>query len=301
MSCDQAKQLWGLALSQPHREVLRAYIDCMEADGFSRPPVRDIAWMTDYNERHIQRITRALEAAGLLIAYPRRGKTTEYQINLSAGTAKPAIDSGVAIVTPDTQIAPQVGGDIPNGVTLDSRGDIARGAIQIAPLDACAQQQDLKAFNTELKDQELKNKDKNTAATADAREALPTHSIQVAVPPIPVPQTLSPSDESLPEPAPIYAFYVDNMRQQVTGIIKDKLVDWIKDVGEQWVRDAIVEAVTHNVPTWAYVEACLESWLKFGRDIPRPSLVKGAGLKRPTTKVAVTASVSLGAPTIRGK
>lgn len=124
----------------------------------------------------------------------------------------------------------------------------------------------------------------------------------VAVAPILVPPPLPPNDEPLPEPAPIYAFYVENMRQQVNGIIKDKLVDWVKDVGEQWVRDAIVEAVTHNVPTWAYAEACLESWVKFGRDKPRPSSVRGAGLKPALVAPApVVASTSLGAPTLRGK
>lgn len=151
--------------------------------------------------------------------------------------------------------------------------------VKSVEIPARGQQPDLESLNAlKLKDQELKDKDKKPDADPRVRE-----------------------DEILPEPPSIYAFYVENMRQQVNGILKDKLVDWVKDVGEQWVRDAITEAVTHNVPTWAYAEACLENWAKFGRDTPRPSSVKGAGLKpapHATVQVAI-ASTSRGAPRIR--
>lgn len=99
------------------------------------------------------------------------------------------------------------------------------------------------------------------------------------------------NQQQQPELPRIYSVYVENMRQQITPIIRDKLVDAVKEFGEPWVEDAIKEAVTHNAKTWAYVESVLDSWAKNGRDSPRPSLVKGAGIT--VSPPTVTASDAL--------
>jgi DnaD/phage-associated family protein len=85
------------------------------------------------------------------------------------------------------------------------------------------------------------------------------------------------SDEPLPETPRIYAVFVENMRQQVTPIIADKLKDYVKELGEQWVEDAIVEAVTHNAKSWAYVETILNRWAKDGRNDTRTDDSKSNG------------------------
>lgn len=88
-------------------------------------------------------------------------------------------------------------------------------------------------------------------------------------------EKLPPAGESSPEPPQIYAFYVENMRQQITPLVRDGLVDAVKTYGEAWVQDAIKEAVFNNVPKWNYVAAILERWGKEGRALPRSASTNG--------------------------
>lgn len=104
-----------------------------------------------------------------------------------------------------------------------------------------------------------------------------TRKEQQPPPPNPIQPTQKISDEPLPETPRIYAVFVENMRQQVTPIVAEKLKDAVKEFGEQWVEDAIVEAVTHNAKSWAYIEKVLDRWAKEGRNTTNDHSSKSNG------------------------
>lgn len=111
-------------------------------------------------------------------------------------------------------------------------------------------------------------------------------------------EKLPPAGEPSPEPPQIYAFYVENIRQQITPLVRDGLVDAVKTYGEAWVQDAIKEAVFNNVPKWNYVAAILERWGKEGRALPRPTASNGKPAnapQQPTSAPYVSPGVDMNA------
>jgi len=54
----------------------------------------------------------------------------------------------------------------------------------------------------------------------------------------------------------------------LTPTIADAIEDWEKDVPEQWMKDAITEAVKNNARNWKYVEAILRRWKSQGSQEP---------------------------------
>lgn len=243
MTCTDAQAIWGLQLTQPKREVLRAYLDRANAEGVSNPTIREIAWMTDYHERHAQRLTRALEADGILIARPVPGKPTEYRFDLSKAAVKPAFGEGVTIVTPDIQIAPHE----MSPLTSDSTPDIPTGDIQIAPLASHTSAG--KSFKTQEQRQEQEQvlKDKSTTTTTT----------------------------NASEQARVFRLYEQNIGV-LAPLIADAIKDAIRTYTAAWVADAIEVAVEHNVRKWAYIASILERWIVDGKNSPRPNTVKGA-------------------------
>lgn len=63
----------------------------------------------------------------------------------------------------------------------------------------------------------------------------------------------------------IFRLYEENIGA-ITPLIAEVLQEDEKLFPMTWIRDAIKEAVEHNVHTWKYVHAILESWQKEGRD-----------------------------------
>lgn len=51
----------------------------------------------------------------------------------------------------------------------------------------------------------------------------------------------------------------------LTSGIKDKISDALNDFSEDWICDAIFEAVSNNVRKWKYVIAILDNWKREGR------------------------------------
>ena len=75
----------------------------------------------------------------------------------------------------------------------------------------------------------------------------------------------------LPEPTPlpierpgIYALYEQNIGL-LSPLIADRLADALLRYPEQWIAEAIGEAVAYNRRSWRYIERILENWATEGR------------------------------------
>ena len=68
--------------------------------------------------------------------------------------------------------------------------------------------------------------------------------------------------ENLPD---IFTLYEQNIGM-LTPLIADELREAEKLYPEDWIRDAIKEAVSRNVRNWRYISAILERWLAEGKD-----------------------------------
>lgn len=62
----------------------------------------------------------------------------------------------------------------------------------------------------------------------------------------------------------MFALYEQNIGL-VTPIIADRLVEALDLYPEQWVRDAIGEAVGYNKRSWRYIQRILQNWAAEGR------------------------------------
>jgi DNA replication protein len=67
------------------------------------------------------------------------------------------------------------------------------------------------------------------------------------------------------EPPDIFSLYEENIGM-LTPMIAEELRDALKVYPENWIRDAIKEAVNHNKRKWSYIAAILERWTAEGRD-----------------------------------
>ncbi|MGD9115786.1 MAG: DnaD domain protein [Dehalococcoidia bacterium] len=81
------------------------------------------------------------------------------------------------------------------------------------------------------------------------------------------PNGLEPKEPALVgEAAPdIFSLYEQNIGM-LTPMIAEELRDAVKSYPENWIRDAIKEAVNHNKRKWSYIAAILENWTAEGRD-----------------------------------
>jgi DNA replication protein len=67
------------------------------------------------------------------------------------------------------------------------------------------------------------------------------------------------------EPPDIFTLYEQNIGM-LTPMIAEELRDALKVYTENWIREAIKEAVNHNKRKWSYISAILERWTAEGRD-----------------------------------
>ena len=51
----------------------------------------------------------------------------------------------------------------------------------------------------------------------------------------------------------------------ITGVLSEKIDDWLNDYPHDWILDAITEAATHGGKSFAYVDAILKSWQSKGK------------------------------------
>jgi len=67
------------------------------------------------------------------------------------------------------------------------------------------------------------------------------------------------------EPPDIFTLYEQNIGM-LTPMIAEELRDALKVYPENWISDAIKEAVSNNKRKWSYISAILERWTTEGRD-----------------------------------
>lgn len=67
------------------------------------------------------------------------------------------------------------------------------------------------------------------------------------------------------EPPDIFSLYEQNIGM-LTPMIAEELRDALKVYPENWISDAIKEAVSNNKRKWSYISAILERWTTEGRD-----------------------------------
>jgi DNA replication protein len=63
----------------------------------------------------------------------------------------------------------------------------------------------------------------------------------------------------------IFSLYEENIGM-LTPMIAEELRDALKEYPQNWIKDAIKEAVNHNKRKWSYISAILERWTAEGRD-----------------------------------
>jgi DNA replication protein len=66
------------------------------------------------------------------------------------------------------------------------------------------------------------------------------------------------------EPPDIFTLYEQNVGM-LTPMVADEMRDALKVYPENWIRDAIKEAVNHSKRKWSYISAILERWSAEGR------------------------------------
>lgn len=96
-------RVWDMVLTPAKQTVLLAYADHADHDGRNiHPGVPLIAWKTGYSERQVRRITKDLEADGVLVPdFTPRGKPTVYHIDYEKGILKPPFERRKRRETPD--------------------------------------------------------------------------------------------------------------------------------------------------------------------------------------------------------
>lgn len=72
------------------------------------------------------------------------------------------------------------------------------------------------------------------------------------------------SSSSTGEAEPILIFYKQEFGK-VTPTIREKLITAKETYSEEWVLEALTEAVTYNKPSWAYADAILKRWQQEGK------------------------------------
>jgi DnaD/phage-associated family protein len=81
------------------------------------------------------------------------------------------------------------------------------------------------------------------------------------------PQSLWPGEETpavRPERPNVFRLYEQNIGF-LTPLIADHLVDALETYPNDWIEDAIAEAVAYNRRSWRYIQRILENWTERGR------------------------------------
>jgi DNA replication protein len=99
----------------------------------------------------------------------------------------------------------------------------------------------------------------NTAADRQAAEKIKDGEIKIAGI-----KTATAEPVNMQEPVNIFAIYEENIGM-LTPMIAEELKDAMKLYPENWIADAIKEAVKQNIRKLSYITAVLERWAKEGR------------------------------------
>ncbi len=121
-----------------------------------------------------------------------------------------------------------------------------RGTILHLALDRDGQTEDIYLLNTES--------DRQTMAKIQAGE-LELSGLKLKEPAL----------INTEEPPDIFSLYEQNIGM-LTPMIAEELRDALKLYPENWISDAIKEAVNNNKRKWSYISAILERWTAEGRD-----------------------------------
>lgn len=95
MSAKQVGKVWEYQFTPAKQQVMLAYADRADHNGeHIEASYPLIAWMTGYSERQVIRISKALEADGVLVVtFRQRGLTNRYRFDWSKATPKPSYEA----------------------------------------------------------------------------------------------------------------------------------------------------------------------------------------------------------------
>ena len=96
MSIKQMARVWERVFTHPEQSVMLALADHADDHGAHiYPSIGLVAWKTGYSVRQVKRVLDKLRSKGVLIvvARARRGRPTEYRINLEAVSSKATFPS----------------------------------------------------------------------------------------------------------------------------------------------------------------------------------------------------------------
>jgi len=144
MNLDMAAKIWRCALPKGcNKLVLQCYTHHLnDQSGLSWPSISRVARMCGMSPRTVQCHVRALQAAGLLRARLRTGRTTRYAIDLSSLTAI-VFESDTVVLDADAQLelTPAVSAEnMPESALTPAENDTK-------PAEICTQTLDLTSKN----------------------------------------------------------------------------------------------------------------------------------------------------------
>jgi hypothetical protein len=246
MSAKVMGAVWDADLPRDQKFILLAYADHAEHDGSNiYPSVPKIAWKTGYSERQVQRITKELIDAKIMVRMGDSHLGTHlYRINMKAlpqreeyvsqRRGRPNNGDNMSPISEDN-------GDIPaqNGDILAKNGDIAMSPEP--------------SFNPSIKPKR--------SSSVPKAETLPEPKQPPTPPPAPV-------EEPLPLRPDIYTLY-----EQELGALTPMLAQMLdlieRDYPQGWFADAVKEAKLSSSRgvSLKYVDAILKRWKSEGRSV----------------------------------
>jgi DnaD/phage-associated family protein len=225
MSATVCARVWELPLPRDQKLVLLAYADHASHDGTNiYPSVYLVARKSGYSERSVQKITRALQAAGWLLPDGRGPmQTNRWRFPLERCAAAPLEAAG----TRDPESADVVVAGA--GVSRFAQ------AVHSAPTKGEAE------------------------FTPGVNPAAPKPSLQPSLEPEEEDES-QPAEKRI---AALSQLYEQNIGA-ITPLIADSLRLAAEEFPAAWYRPAFAAAARNNVRRWSYVQAVLDGWRRNG-------------------------------------
>ena len=145
----------------------------------------------------------------------------------------------------DKTLAPSLGEDITERVEALEKG--LRGVVEKGIL-----------ITTEVEAEGLRNQLYMLNTPTAARDLTRIQSRDIDFGRVPVDVT---AGEARPN---IFSLYEDNIGP-LTPLVSDELNDALDNYSEEWIAEAIQEAVKYEARSWRYIEAILKKWKTEGR------------------------------------
>ncbi len=218
-----------------------------------------------WGESTIKRELRTLLAKGLLSTRPRSSASAAAAYRFEPAAVQAAVNAWAARDknTPWDENNPPVRQKHPTGEVKITHGRDENnppvrqkhptGEMNLThPWDESDQRNPLDSYKESLLESEsLGSSSSSLLDAARGREGQGDDEDDTQSPDHPI------GDFSQPQKT-VYAEYADNI-EPLTPLLRDHLLDAVREYGEEAVRTAIRAAVTHNVRRWAYVAKVLQN------------------------------------------